>query len=337
LGDARAAGDTTVRAESRQLMLESVVTRSGESVRRQFLVNIRRPGIPPPPLHAPGGTSVLLNEREKGLLRWDDKLTLEFDGPAPAVSAIEIEPAPGPVVYLAGDSTVTDQPAEPGASWGQMLPRFLPGVVVANHAESGETLKSFLSELRLAKILSQIHPGDYLFIQFGHNDEKQSWPQTYADPAMTFPAYLRVFVAEARARGATPVLVTPMQRRMFDAHGRIRNSHGAYPQAVRAVAAAEHVPLIDLEKMSITFLEALGTERSALAFPSGGRDITHTNDYGGYELARCVAEGIRAACPPLAGFLAPDFTGFDPSRPDPPESFRLPPSIQHSDVPPRGN
>jgi lysophospholipase L1-like esterase len=318
-------------------MLESVTTRAGEFVTRPFLVNVRNPRLPPPPRNAPGGTAVRLNDREAGLLRWDEKLTLEFDGPAPAVTAIEIEPATGPVVYLAGDSTVTDQPAEPGASWGQMLPRFLAGVAVANHAESGETMKSFLSELRLAKILSQIRAGDYLLIQFGHNDEKQNWPQTYADAAHTFPAYLRVFIAEARVRGAIPVLVTPMQRRRFDSAGRIQNTHGAYPQAVREVGAQEHVPVIDLERMSVSFLEALGPERSALAFPPGGRDITHTNDYGGYELARCVAAAIRDSGLPLARFLASDFTGFDPSHPDAPEDFHLPPSAQRSDLLPRGN
>jgi hypothetical protein len=131
---------------------------------------------------------VVLNERERGSLTWDEKLTLEFNGPRPCLETLELERIESvPTVFLAGDSTVTDQPREPSASWGQMLPRwFRPDVAIANHAESGETLKSFISGLRLAKVLSQIRRGDYLFIQFGHNDEKESWPQTYAEARTTY-------------------------------------------------------------------------------------------------------------------------------------------------------
>jgi hypothetical protein len=141
-------------------------------VTRDFIVNIRDSHLPPPEKNAPGGSAVLLNDREAGILRWDHKLTLEFNGAAPRVRSVVIAPVTVPTIFLAGDSTVTDQPYEPGASWGQMLPRFFkPVVAIANHAESGETLKSFISGLRLAKILCEIISGDYLFIQFGHNDE----------------------------------------------------------------------------------------------------------------------------------------------------------------------
>src|SRR6185295_9402049 len=106
----------------------------------------------------------------------------------------------------------------------------------------------------------------YLFIQFGHNDQKKQWPQTYAEAHTTYAAYLRTFIAEARLRGATPVLVTSMQRRLFDAEGKIRNTHGDYPSVVRELAAAEHLALIDLDRMGTVFYEALGPEKSALAF-----------------------------------------------------------------------
>jgi len=337
IGDPLAATTTTIKAESRQLLLAQIATRPGESVTREFVVNVRNRLLPPPEKNAPGGSSVLLNERETGNLRWDDKLTLEFNGTAPQVSSLVIEPVVVPTVFLAGDSTVTDQPFEPGASWGQMLPRFLPGVAVANHAESGETLKSFISGLRLAKILSQAKAGDYLFIQFGHNDEKKNWPQTYVEAHTTYEAYLRVFIAEARLRGVTPVLVTSMQRRNFDEHGRIKNTHGDYPQAVREVAAAEHVALIDLERMSVAFYEALGPGNAPLAFSAGGRDATHHDNYGAYELAKCVVQAVRDAGLPLARSIAADFTGFDPAHPDAPEAFTLPPSPQRSEVRPRGN
>jgi lysophospholipase L1-like esterase len=337
LGDAQTASDNTVKAESRQLMLEHVETKPGEFATRSFLVNVRNSRIPPPEKNAPGGSAVVLNEREAGLMRWDDKLTLEFNGRAPKAIALTIEPAEVPTIFLAGDSTVTDQPFEPGAGWGQMLPRFLPGVAVANHAESGETMKSFLSGLRLAKVLSQVKAGDYLFIQFGHNDEKKQWPQTYVEAHTTYKTYLKVFIAEARLRGVTPVLITSVQRRNFDPTGKIRNTHGDYPQAVREIAAEEQVALIDLERMSVAFYEALGPAKSPLAFSAGGKDITHHDNYGAYELAKCVVQGIRDARLPLASFITADFAGFDPAHPDSPDTFALPASPLRSDLAPRGN
>ncbi|MBS0662855.1 MAG: rhamnogalacturonan acetylesterase [Verrucomicrobia bacterium] len=338
LGDPRTAGDTTVKAESRRLMLEAIVTQPGELVTRTFVVNVRTTALPPPPLNAPGGSSVILDDREEGSLTWDRKLTLEFDGPMPRVGLVEIVPADVPTVFLLGDSTVTDQRGEPGASWGQMLTRFLdPTVAVANHAESGETLKSFLTGLRLAKVLSQLKAGDYVFIQFGHNDEKQQWPQTYAEAHTTYLAYLQAYLAEVRLRGAIPVLVTSVQRRTFDGAGRIRNSHGDYPQVVRELAAAEHVALIDLDRQSTVLYEALGPAKAPLAFGNDGKDPTHHNNYGAYELAKCVAQGIRAAHLPLAAHLAPDFKGFDPAHPDAPETFRLAASPVRSSAPLRGN
>jgi lysophospholipase L1-like esterase len=347
LGDVTSVA--TVKAESRRLMLERVTTAPGEFATRTFAVNVRDIHLPPPPRNAPGGDRVLLDQWEKangpdGLeLDWDDKLTLEFNpGPAPGrtcLCAVEITRVDDvPTVFLAGDSTVTDQPREPGASWGQMLPRFFqPEVAVANHAESGETLKSFISELRLAKMLSQMKAGDYLFIQFAHNDEKQSWPQTYVEAHTTYQAYLKVFIAEARLRGATPVLVTPMQRREWGPDGKIRNSHGDYPEAVREVAAEEHVALIDLERMSRAFYEALGPAEAPAAFGGHGRDVTHHSVYGAYELAKCVIQGIRDAHLPLAQHIVDDFQGFDPAHPDAPASIAIPPSPVSTDERPRGN
>ena len=165
LGDAAGESTNTLKAESRRLMLENMRTARGMFSTNTFTVNIRTPKIT-------GGGAVKLEDREKDYLHWDDKLTLEFNGARPCLAALEIAPAPEAVtVYLAGDSTVTDQPREPWKSWGQMLPRFFqPGVAVANHAESGESFKSSISAHRFDKIFSTIKPGDYLFMQFGHND-----------------------------------------------------------------------------------------------------------------------------------------------------------------------
>jgi lysophospholipase L1-like esterase len=321
LGGALAC-NTTVKAESRRLMLEGVETAANQYTTRTFTVNVRNFHLPPPPQNAPGGDQVRLNHREAGVLHWDDKLTLEFTGPHPCLTSLRIDKVDVPTVFLAGDSTVTDQPHEPTTSWGQMLPRFFkPGIAIANHAESGETLKSFVTGLRLDKILSELKKGDYLFIQFGHNDQKQNWPQTYSEAFTTYKQYLRTFIAEARLRGATPVLVTPMHRRTFDPNGKIRNSLGDYPDAVRQLAREENVALIDLNTMSAAFYEALGPEKSPVAFGANGSDATHHSAYGAYELARCVVNGIRAAHLDLAKYLADDASPFDPAHPDPPEAW----------------
>ena len=326
LGDAAAECVTTVRAESRRLMLEKVRTGPGKFEARTFTVNVRNSRLAPPPANAPGGSQVRLNDREQGVLHWDDKLTLEFHSARPCLSALEIEKVDDiPTVYLAGDSTVTDQARGPTTSWGQMLPRFFkPGVAVANHAESGETLKSFITALRLDKVLSQMKKGDYLFIQFGHNDMKQNWPQTYVEPSTTYKAYLKVFIAEARRRGATPVLVTSMHRRSFGPDGKIANTLGEFPEAVRQTAKEEQVALIDLHAMSAALYEALGPEKSTLAFGANGRDGTHHSAYGAYELAKCVVEGIKANKLDLAKYLVDDVPPFDPAHPDPPEAWSVP-------------
>lgn len=328
-GDAKEATSTTVKAESRRLMLEKVTTMPGKFETRTFTVNLRVPQI------AAGG-EVRLKDREKTSewWAWDEKLTLEFNGARPAISAIEIVKADVPTIFLLGDSTVCDQPLEPYASWGQMLTRFFtPDIAVANHAESGESLRSSLGARRLDKVLSLIKPGDYLFIQYGHNDMKEKGDGVGA--FTTYKADLKKFVAEARTRGATAVLVTSMHRRTFDAGGRITNSLGDYPEAVRRVAREENVALIDLNAMSKALYQALGPEQSGALFKEG--DGTHHNNYGSYELARCVVEGIRQNDLELAHFLWPDVPPFDPNKPDPVAGFKVPPSPQSTNVKPLGN
>src|SRR6266480_5709684 len=236
-GDQNAETVSTVKAELRRLMLEEVYTAAGEFVARTFTVNIRTPQI------STGG-EVKLKEREKTSesWAWDEKLTLEFNNKRPSICAIEIVKVTPPILFLLGDSTVCDQPLEPYNSWGQMLTRFFkPGIAVANHAESGESLRSSLGAGRLDKVLSLMKPGDDLFIQYGHNDMKEKGEGVGA--FTTYKTDLKKFVAEARKRGATPVVVTSMNRRTFDVDGKITNSLGDYPEAVRQVAKEENVPL----------------------------------------------------------------------------------------------
>jgi lysophospholipase L1-like esterase len=329
-GDAAGETSTTVKAELRRLMLERVQTTRGQFVTRTFTVNIRTPQIG-------GGGEVKLKDREKTTeaWAWDEKLTLEFNNTRPTVNSIEIARADDlPTVYLLGDSTVGDQPSEPYASWGQMLTRFFSAnVVVANHAESGESLRSSLGARRLDKVMSTMKAGDYLIIQYGHNDEKEKGEGVGA--FTTYKADLKKFVAAARSRGATPILVTPMQRRTFDQSGKVTNSHGDYPEAVRQVAKEDGVVLVDLHAMSTRFYEALGPEKSKLAFKDG--DGTHHNNYGSYELAKCVVEVIRQSKLGLAKFLVKETVPFDPSRPDGLETFVLPPSPVRTTVKPLGS
>ena len=326
LGDSNGESTTTVKAESRRLMLENVRTTTGQFLTRTFTVNVRDRTIKT-------GGQVRLKARELNVLHWDDKLTFEFNDVHPCVCGLTIKKVDEVVtVYLAGDSTVTDQPLEPWNSWGQMLPRFFkPGAVVANHAESGEALRSFVSEKRLEKIMSTIKKGDYLFIQFGHNDQKERGEDVGA--FTTYRKSLETYVEMARDHGATPVLVTPMNRRNFDNEGKVTNSLGDYPEAVRLVARDKKVSLIDLNAMSKPFYEALGPATSKKAFV----DNTHHNAYGSYELARCVVEGIKAVEPALARLLREDIPPFDPAHPDPIEKFTIPASPQRSSTVPDGN
>ena len=299
LGDTEGESDTSIRAETRRLMLKDVRTSGGAFKSCKFAVNVRNSRIG-------DKGSVKLNDREKLALHWDDKLTLGFSGGRPCVCSVEIAAAPDAVtVYIAGDSTVTDQLKEPWAGWGQMLPCFFDDkVAVANHAESGRALSSFRNENRLEKILSQIKRGDYLLIQFGHNDQKEKGPNVGA--FTTYKQSLKQYIAAARERGATPVLITPMHRRRFDDSGHVVNSLGDYPEAVRQTAQEDGVALIDLNAMSKTFYESLGVEGSKKAFvhyPANTfpgqdqtlKDDTHFNEFGAYELAKCVVRGMVAA------------------------------------------
>lgn len=341
LGDPKGESATTVKAESRRLMLENIRTKKGEMVTKTMVVDVRTPRIN-------ATEEISRKSREMNYLNWDNKLTLEFNGPRPCISSMEIELANDlPVIFLTGNSTVVDQEYEPWASWGQMFPRFLkPGMVVANYSESGETLKAFRSEKRLQKILSIMKPGDYLFMEFAHNDQKPG--ENHVDPFTTYQDELKHFIGEARKRGAQPVLVTSTNRRSFDEQGKIVNTLEEYPEAMRQLAKAEKLPLIDLNAMSKQLYEALGVEDSKKAFvhfPANTypgqvqplADNTHFSTYGAYELAKCVVQGIQQNKMALADYMVSDFDGFDPSTPDDWKSFFWPESPSAEIVKPDGN
>lgn len=330
VGSRRQAGYTFIKAESRRLYVNDLYTAKGESVTLSFVVN-KRDAIIRDSLGTAVG-QVKLKSRENGKLNWDDCLNLEILGDAPLVESISIEPA-GAVttIFLCGDSTVVDQDNEPWASWGQMFPWFFDeGIAIANYAESGERADTFIAAGRLEKILSVLQPGDYVFVEFGHNDQKiDSQPGKGA--YYYFATQLKTFVDEVRAAGGIPVFVTPTCRRNFDEDGMIVETHLDYPEAMEWVAAREEVPLIDLHRLSAVFFEALGPDDSKAAFvhyPAGSypgmdkdvADNTHFSPYGAFELAKCVVGSIQIMGLPIAANII-NFYGFNPAYPDLPEDY----------------
>ncbi|WP_338683049.1 rhamnogalacturonan acetylesterase [Streptomyces acidiscabies] len=200
-------------------------------------------------------------------------------------------------LYIAGDSTAAQKyaPAAPETGWGMALPFFLhKGIAVANHAVNGRSSKSFVDEGRLAAILGTIKPGDFLLIQFAHNDEKAEDPTRYTEPWTTYQDYLRLYINGARAKGAHPVLATPVERRRFDTQGNSLPTHGEYPASMRALASTEGVPLLDTQALSLALWQQLGVEETKKYFnwTATEQDNTHFNPPGAIAVARLVAREL---------------------------------------------
>ncbi len=311
---------TTIKAEQRRLMLEHKLTAKGKTATWSFVVNVRTPRI-----SAAAKVSLKKRELETETVDWDEKLTLEFNDAKPCLTQLKVEKVEVPTIFIAGDSTVCDQPAEPWNSWGQMLPRFFnAGVAVANYAESGESIRSSLGAHRFDKVFSLMKPGDYLFVQFGHNDMKDK----ATNALETYKANLKKIIARTRELGGTPVLVTSMERK----GGVEQDTLAGYPQTVRDVAAEDKCALIDLHAMSRTFYRALKADLGK-AFQDG----THHNNYGSYELAKCIIARIKQDQLPLAKFIVDDFGVFDPAKPDDVNTFEMPASPTVSTEKPLGN
>ena len=349
VGSKKRKAETVVRAESRRLMVENVKTARGQLIDCSFIVNKRSPRFLMTTKDGVREETVRLKDREKSYLNWDDSLTLEFNGPAPAVSRIRIEPdTTATTIFLCGNSTVVDQNAEPWASWGQMIPRWFDSrVAVSNHAESGLTARSFLAGNRLEKILTMMRPGDYVVCEFGHNDEKEHLP---GDGAWYHYVYnLKVFVDKVRQAGGHIIFCTPTQRRFWqDDNRHIKDTHGDFPAAMRSVAERENVPIIDLNEKTRTFFETLGYEdskRALVHYPANTypgqdqplADNTHFNPYGAYEVAKMVVQGMIDLNLPVVNGLRDDWKPFDPAHPDDFNLFRWYDAISLDTRKPDGN
>lgn len=313
-------GAAAIWAEDRRLMAGPVALKTGETKNVKVIVNVRNPYLVQAEQDATKGPKVGLRGSEDRDFNWDDQLTMRVTGGD--LAGFEIAPVIARRILIAGDSTVADQNGADYASWGQMLPRFLDAKLsVANHARSGETMKSFVTSLRWDKLLSELRSGDVVLIQFGHNDEKKQWPRTYAAADGAYPAWLSAFVADVRQRGGQPVLVTPVARRSFK-DGRIENTHAGYDAAVRNVAKQLNVPLIDLTEKTTRMYEVLGPDVSPLAFAKGGEDKTHHNAYGAYTIACYVAHDLTAFHDLKVGAAA-DMPACSPDKPQDPKTFTI--------------
>lgn len=241
---------------------------------------------------------------------WDSTLVepIPFAPPAspapPTTSSTRAEkPASGPTLFLAGDSTMADKPdlAHPERGWGQLFRELVrPSLRLDNRAVNGRSTRSFRDEGRWDELLESLSPGDWVVIQFGHNDQKSHDPARFTDPDGEYRANLLRFVRETRARSGRPVLATSVVRRRFDEDGAFFDSHGEYPRVVREVAAEEGVPLLEMEDATRGLVRDLGAEGSRALYlhyepgehprlPDGLRDDTHFSEHGARQVAELAA------------------------------------------------
>ncbi|MGI4875528.1 MAG: rhamnogalacturonan acetylesterase [Janthinobacterium lividum] len=222
------------------------------------------------------------------------------------LALLAFRPAPGKLqVFLVGDSTMSIKQvkAYPETGWGMPFAAFFDeGVTVDNRAQNGRSTKTFIAEGRWQAVATELHAGDYVFIQFGHNDEVPT--KASYTPEADFTANLKRFIAETRSHQGLPVLLTPVARRKFDATGKVEETHAAYAELVRTVARETNTPLIDLDRSSQALLQQFGPENSKLLFnqlapgehpnyPEGREDNTHFNELGARRVAELVLADIR--------------------------------------------
>lgn len=329
MGGKDSVSRATIRAEQRRLMIEDWRIPAGSVETRVIHVNRRKKG-----------TS--LTTREQGYIDLDDRLTIEFNGDHPVLSELEITKIDTAItVYLAGNSTVVDQPQEPWGAWGQAFPRFFKaGVAISNQAESGLSAQSFVGA-RLDNILSTLKAGDYVFVEFGHNDAKN------ATATANYSANLTTFATKVKAKGGKTVLVTPTARNIWSGTKADNSALADFVAKVKAVAAAQSIDYLDLNAASISFIEALTPSNSKKAycyFPANTMpgqsaavaDGTHWNGYGAYELAKWMATAVKKKNLSFAKYIADDHVDLDPAKPDAYATFGLPfsPLLDNSFVPP---
>lgn len=221
-------------------------------------------------------------------------------------------------IFMIGNSTMADKPfkdGNPEKGWGQIFPLyFKEGIKIENHAINGRSTKSFIDERRWDSVVSKIETGDFVIIEFGHNDAKKDDPKRFADANTDFKLNLEKFINETREKGGIPILATPIVRRRFDEQGKFYDVHGDYPKVVRELSENLKVMLLDLHKKSEEYIIKLGTERSKNFYlhidadeycllPKGKTDDTHLSPTGAFRICDFAADEIKLKVPELAKFL----------------------------------
>ncbi|QJR82813.1 rhamnogalacturonan acetylesterase [Alteromonas pelagimontana] len=220
-------------------------------------------------------------------------------------------------LHLVGDSTMANKPnlAYPERGWGHLLPHFVsPELEIRNYATNGRSTRSFIDEGRWSSVLSEIKEGDYVLIQFGHNDQKKEDPVRYASPDKDYPAFLKRYIEEARTKGATPMLASSICRRHFSSDGKLERTLLEYAAAAKKVAKAEDVAFFPLNEKTCALLAETGDEESQKFFlqvppdlytryPEGKIDNTHLNVIGASKVAQLFVRELKAQNHPLANYV----------------------------------
>ncbi len=221
-------------------------------------------------------------------------------------------------IFMVGNSTMSDKPfndGNPEKGWGQIFPLyFKEGVKIENHAVNGRSTKSFIDEGRWDSVVNKIKPGDYVIIEFGHNDAKKDDLKRFADANTDYKWNLEKFINETHEKGGIPILATPIVRRRFDEQGKFYDVHGDYPKVVRELSEKMNVILLDLHKKSEEYIIKLGAERSKKFYlhidadeysllPNGKTDDTHLSPTGAFRICDFAADEIKMKIPELAKYL----------------------------------
>ncbi|GGF77225.1 rhamnogalacturonan acetylesterase [Alteromonas lipolytica] len=223
-------------------------------------------------------------------------------------------------LHLVGDSTMSNKPnlAYPERGWGQLLPQYMTEELeIVNHAANGRSTRRFLNEGRWALVLSELKAGDYVLIQFGHNDQKEDDPARYASADKDYPAFLRQYIKEVRAKDATPMIASSICRRHFDEQGNLQRKLLDYASAAKQVAESEGVEFFDLNEQTCGFLKNIGEPESRQYFiqvppdlytryPEGKTDNTHLNVVGAAKVAQFFIRDLKARKHPLANYVYRD-------------------------------
>ncbi len=224
-----------------------------------------------------------------------------------------------PTIFMIGDSTMANKPdpveVNPERGWGQLLPEFFTEAIkIDNHAVNGRSSLSFILEGRWDAVLDKLREGDYVIIQFGHNDQKFKSPDRYTVPSSSYYNNLAKFVKESRDKGATPIIASSIVRRKFNEHGTLEDTHGLYPLAARTVARDLEVPFIDMQYATEYVVREMGVEKSKdiylhfapgdyEKFPEGKTDDTHLSPYGARLYAGLFVKELRSFNLPLNDYL----------------------------------